>query len=229
MFAYTRSPSGVWNGRRFLEQALVDVWHRRPLTGLGYPRVCRGPDSGPQESAMNECDLGRIAQDRSVRLAHFKKGRGLGERAVESDDRSPAAHFALFCNLCELLRIDGETTIASVLGLRRVLKELDRTIELAPDHLDALSAKGTFLVRLPTLLGGDKKKGEHILQDVIRRDPTSVNARLSLAKSYCGGGRHDEAISLASHALDLADLQYSEAFIHEARAVLAQLRAAKAN
>ena len=183
------------------------------------------------ESAMKECDLGRIAQDRSVRLAHFQKGQRLGERAVETDERSPAAHFALFCNLGELLRIDGETSIASVLGLRRVLKELDRTIELAPDHLDALSAKGTFLVRLPTLFGGDRQKGEHILEDVIRRDPTSVNARLSLAKSYCGGGRHDEAISLASHALDLADLQHSEAFIHEGRAVLAQLRAraAKAN
>jgi len=183
------------------------------------------------ESAMKECDLGRIARDRSVRLAHFQKGQSLDERAVETDDRSPAAHFALFCNLGELLRIDGETSIASVLGLRRVLKELDRTIELAPDHLDALSAKGTFLVRLPALLGGDQPKGERILQDVVRKDPNSVNARLSLAKSYCGGGRHDEAISLASHALDLADLQHSEAFIHEARAVLAQLqaRAARAN
>ena len=116
------------------------------------------------ENAMKECDLGRIAQDRSVRLAHFQKGQRLGERAVETDERSPAAHFALFCNLGELLRIDGETSIASVLGLRRVLKELDRTIELAPDHLDALSAKGTFLVRLPTLFGGDRQKGEDLLK-----------------------------------------------------------------
>ncbi|MET0516838.1 MAG: hypothetical protein ABW047_16095 [Nitrospiraceae bacterium] len=180
---------------------------------------------------MKECDLGRIAQDRSVRLAHFQNGQGLGERAVETDERSPAAHFALFCNLGELSRIDGEASVTSVLGLRRVLKELDRTIELAPDHLDALSAKGTFLIRLPTLLGGEQAKGRGSSQDVIRRDPSSVNARLSLAKSYCGGGRHDEAISLASHALDLADRQQSATFIHKARDVLAQLRArgAKAN
>lgn len=77
----------------------------------------------------------------------------------------------------------GETSITSMLGLRRVLKELDRILELAPDHLDALSAKGTFLVRLPTLLDEDKQRGEHILQDVVRRDPTSVNARLSSQKA----------------------------------------------
>lgn len=130
------------------------------------------------EGAMKECDLGRIAQDRSVRLAHFQNGQGLGERAVETDERSPAAHFALFCNLGELSRIDGEASVTSVLGLRRVLKELDRTIELAPDHLDALSAKGTFLIRLPTLLGGGTSKRERIFS---RRDPErSIFSQCSL-------------------------------------------------
>lgn len=86
------------------------------------------------------------------------------------------------------MRIDGELSITSVMGFRRMMKELDRTLELAPDHLDALSAKGTFLVRLPSLLGGDREKGENILRYVLQKGPQSVNARLSLAESYCENG-----------------------------------------
>jgi len=183
------------------------------------------------DGAMKECHTGRIAQDRATRVAHFKKGEALGEQAVASDDQSAEAHFALFCNLGELMRIDGELSITSVRGFRRMTKELDRTLELAPDHLDALSAKGTFLVRLPSMLGGDREKGEKLLRYVLLKEPQSVNARLSLAKSYCATGRHSEALSLASEALDLAQAQRQDDFLLEAENVLAQLRtnASKAN
>jgi tetratricopeptide (TPR) repeat protein len=181
--------------------------------------------------AMTECHDGRVTQDRTSRVGHFEKGQTLGEQAVALDDRSADAHFALFCNLGELMRIDGELNITSIMGFRRMTKELDRTLELAPDHLDALSAKGTFLVRLPSLLGGDREKGEKLLRYVLLKAPESVNARLSLAKSYCANGRHGEAIALASEALDLAQAQRLDDFSPEAAKVLAQLQtnAAKAN
>ena len=183
------------------------------------------------EGAMKECNTGRVTQDRTSRVGHFEKGQALGEQAVALDDRSADAHFALFCNLGELMRVDGEVNITSVMGFRRITKELDRTLELAPDHLDALSAKGTFLLRLPSLLGGDREKGEKLLRYVLLKAPQSVNARLSLAKTYCADGRHSEALSLASEALDLAQTQKQDDFAPEAAKVLAQLRtnAAKAN
>jgi tetratricopeptide (TPR) repeat protein len=181
--------------------------------------------------AMTECYTGRITQDRASRVGHFEKGQALGEQAVDLDDRSADAHFALFCNLGELMRIDGELSITSVTGFRRMTKELDRTLELAPDHLDALSAKGTFLLRLPFLLGGDREKGEKLLRYVLLKSPQSVNARLSLAKSYCADGRHSEALALASEALSLAQAHQLDDFAPEAAKVLTQLRAnaAKAN
>jgi tetratricopeptide (TPR) repeat protein len=177
------------------------------------------------DGAMTECHAGRVTQDRASRVGHFEKGQALGEQAVALDDRSADAHFALFCNLGELMRIDGELSITSVMGFRRMTKELDRTLELAPDHLAALSAKGTFLLRLPSLLGGDKEKGEKLLLYVLLKAPQSVNARLALAKSYCANGRHSEALSLASEALDLAQAQRQDDFAPEAAKVLAQLRA----
>lgn len=180
--------------------------------------------------ALQECSLGRQAQSRPDRIQHFTAGQSLGEQAIAADDSSPDAHFALFCNLGEQLRVDGES-LSSLFGFRRMMKELNRTLELAPDHVDALSAKGTVLVRVPGFLGGDKEKGERLLREVIAREPAAVNARLSLAKSYCAGGRHEEAVAMASKALDLAQTLERNDFLPEARQVLAQLRArsAKAN
>ncbi len=192
------------------------------------PTLPVAAQSSPQAlvaESLEECRLGRIAQDRGVRLGHFEKGQALGERAVALDDRSADAHFALFCNLGEILRIDGEVSLSSVFGFRRMMKELDRTLELSPQHLDALSARGTLLVRLPLVLGGDPDKGEKILEQVIQREPQAVNARLSLAKSYCGRGRHHDAVTLASEALSLAVALKRTDFIPEATNVVAQLRA----
>ena len=177
------------------------------------------------QGAMKECNTGRVTQDRTSRISHFEKGQSLGEQAVALDDGSADAHFALFCNLGELMRVDGEVNITSIMGFRRMTKELDRTLELDPDHLDALSAKGTFLLRLPSMLGGDRERGEKLLQYVLLKAPQSVNARLSLAKTYCADGRHSEALSLASEALDLAQALKQDDFAPEAAKVLAQLRA----
>ena len=181
--------------------------------------------------AMAECSAGRVTQDRASRVGHFEQGQALGEQAVALDDRSADAHFALFCNLGELMRIDGELSLTSVMGFRRMMNELDRTLEIAPDHLDAMSAKGAFLLRLPSLLGGNREKGEKLLQYVLLKSPQSVNARLSLAKSYCADGRHSEALSLASEALDLIQTHQWDDFTPEAEKVWAQLHAnaAKAN
>ncbi|MCP9439046.1 MAG: hypothetical protein NNA20_08730 [Nitrospira sp.] len=173
--------------------------------------------------ALEECERGRAATDRAVRLAHFEQGRMLGEQAVARNERSADAHFSLFCNLGELLRIDGES-LTSLFGFRRMMNELDRALELDPAHIDALSAKGTLLVKLPGLLGGDSEKGERILERVVRMAPKAVNARLALAKVRHEQGRHQEALTLASDALAIAQQYKRTTFVSEAKAMLQQLR-----
>lgn len=175
------------------------------------------------QQALEECNRGRLAVGRATRLAHFQQGQSLGERAVETDEESADAHFALFCNLGELLRIDGES-LTSLFGLRRMMNELDRTLELNPDYMEALSAKGTLLVKLPVILGGGVEKGQELLEHVINRAPKAINARLALAKVRCEHGRHHEAVTLASDALTIAQEHNQADFILEARAVLEQLQ-----
>lgn len=206
---------------------VLALWLVLGLASVGEQTFAGTPVQRLTAESMHECSLGRQAQSRADRIQHFASGQALGEQAVATDESSPDAHFALFCNLGEQLRVDGES-LSSLFGFRRMMKELNRTLELAPDHLDALSAKGTVLVRVPGFMGGDKEKGELLLRQVITREPAAVNARLSLAKSYCAGGRHDEAVAMATKALDLAQELQRVDFIPEARQVLAQLRAQSA-
>jgi len=161
---------------------------------------------------------------RDEREQHFTRGRELAERAVTLDDDSAAAHFALFCNLGELMRIDGES-ITSVFALRRLMGELDRTLALDPDNTDALAAKGTLLIRLPRLLGGDPAKGEQMLRQVIAEDPNAVSSRLTLARTCEARGEREEALAFARRALQVARSQGRADKIAEAQATLAELGA----
>lgn len=188
------------------------------------PSLAQAASDSLAERALEECTNGRLATAREKRLAHFQLGQSLGERAVAADEGNADAHFALFCNLGEVLRIDGET-LTSIFGLRRMINELDRALEINPAHIDALSAKGTLLVKLPSVLGGDLEKGEQLLQRVVKQAPRSVNARLALARVWCHQGRHDDAVTLASEALALAQKHQRLDFIPEAQALLQQAKA----
>lgn len=208
-------------------------WIALLATGLavliGFPSLTLAEESAAELSvkAQRECDVGRRANDRSERLAHFEKGQALAERAVAKDDDNADGHFALFCNLGEQIRIDGENwKPGSIFVFGRLMNELDRTLELKPDHLDALSSKGTFLVRLPGLLGGDAAKGEQMLRRVIQRDPKSVNARMTLAKAFAVGRSFDQAITLATEAVAIAQADHRDDLIREAQKTLAEVREA---
>jgi hypothetical protein len=193
-----------------------------PAEAATMPGVDSNSASELARTAMIECEAGRRAVDRAERKRHFERGQAVGERAVAADDQSPAAHFAVFCNMGELMRLDGES-ISSVLALRRLLGELDRTLELSPGHADAMAAKGTFLVRLPRILGGDTVKGEAMLREVIRLDPNAFSSRLTLAETCDARGDRAEAIAFATRALEIAREQGRADKIAQAQATLAEL------
>ncbi len=186
-----------------------------------FPVLAQASGASLPTQALEQCEQGRLATDRASRLAYFQQGQRLGEQAVAADEGSADAHFSLFCNLGELLRIDGES-FTSLFGLRRMMNELDRALEINPAHIDALSAKGTLLVKLPGFLGGDTERGEQLLQQVVKQAPKAVNARLALARVWCQRGRHNDAATLASEALALAEQHQRLAFIQEAQALLQQ-------
>ncbi|MFN8545411.1 MAG: hypothetical protein U0807_14550 [Candidatus Binatia bacterium] len=172
--------------------------------------------------ALIECQAGRTATDRDLRALHFTRGEALGTRAVAADDGSADAHFSLFCNIGEQMRIDGER-ITSVFGFRRMMTELDRTLEINPEHTDALASKGTLLVRLPRLFGGDQPRGEAMLRHVLEKDPRAFSTRLTLARLSEERGERENALAFAARALEIANEQGRADKVAEAQAVLAEL------
>jgi tetratricopeptide (TPR) repeat protein len=172
--------------------------------------------------ALELCKLGRDAATRDVRERHFQDGLALAERAVGLDDRCADAHFAVFCNLGESLRLDGEQ-ISSYFEFRRMMSELDATLALEPDHAEALASKGILLVRLPRLLGGDAAHGEELLKRVIELDPRAVSSRLTLAEQCRLRGETAEAAAYAQRALAIASEQGRTDKVAEAQSLLAKI------
>lgn len=175
------------------------------------------------KQAMDECQQGRRAKDPDVRVSHFERGKALAEKAVKLDNQSADAHFALFCSIGERMRANGEV-LFSVFEYGRMMEALDQTLLLNPDHMDALSSKGTILIEIPRLLGGDPEKGEVMLRRVIKNDPGSINARMVVARSCSDRGEHQEAFDLAKKALELAKAGNREDLLPEAQKTFSDIQ-----
>jgi tetratricopeptide (TPR) repeat protein len=199
-------------------------WIAPALAALVLAAQAHATEAGPGLAAQSlaECKAGRFARDRAAREQHFTAGLELAERALQVSEASAEAHFARFCNKGELARIDGES-IGALVGLSGLMSDLDRTLELDPDHAEALAAKGIMLIRLPRLFGGDTTRGETMLRRVLLLDPEAVSSRLVLAECCERRGERDEALGLARRALEIATAQGRGDKIAEAQATLAKL------
>ena len=51
---------------------------------------------------------------------------------------------------------------------------------LAPNHAEALAAKGALLIKLPRWLGGDRREAEVWLRRALAVDPANATARAYL-------------------------------------------------
>lgn len=191
---------------------------------LGPWGSLRATETAPALSArsIEVCEQGREATDRDVREHDFTEGLMLAEQAVALDDENAAAHFAVFCNMGEIMRLDGES-ISSVFQFRRLMTELNRALELDPDYTRAMASKGILLVRLPRLLGGDDAHGERLLRRVIEIDPSAVSSRLMLAEQCRQRGEMAEASAFAQRALEIASEQGRPDKVEEAQSILAKI------
>jgi hypothetical protein len=138
------------------------------------------PGSVRAAEALDLCVAAEHAQA-SEKTDLLERGLALAEEAVAADDTDARAHFAVFCNLGRQLQLQP-VGLGSLRAIGRLRKSIDRTLELAPDSVDALAAKGAFLCELPRFLGGDRSAGERFLRRALEIDPVSAFARDTLAR-----------------------------------------------
>jgi tetratricopeptide (TPR) repeat protein len=149
--------------------------------------LCHRADEAPAAEQAS-------SYDRALRAA---------EEAVKADDQDALAHFAVFCSLGGNMRLAG-ASLSALRDLFRLRREVDRTLELAPDFADALAGKGALLLDAPGLLGGDRREGERLLRRALEIDPDYLGPRLDLARALAARGARTEARAEAERALVIA-------------------------
>jgi Tfp pilus assembly protein PilF len=116
-------------------------------------------------------------------------------------------------------------SVRSLVEIRRLRREIGRTLELAPDWPDAVLAKGSVLLELPRILGGDAREGERLVRESLRIDPHFLTARLTLARALADRGARREARAETKRAEVLAERKGDREAAEEARSLLARLGA----
>lgn len=150
-------------------------------TTTGGTADAQSPAPPLAERAIRVCTSGEDGPP-SERLAALDAAVALAEAALEADEHDPRAHFALFCALGRRTQLTG-AGLGAVTTLLRLRRTIDRAVELGPTDADALTAKATFLARLPRWLGGDVREAEHLARRAIAIDPDLPAAHLALAEA----------------------------------------------
>jgi tetratricopeptide (TPR) repeat protein len=173
------------------------------------------------EQALDDLRRGEDAADKDQRLALYERGLNLANRAVALDDENADAHFAVFGNKGRLLLLEGVG--ANPVSLLQVNHDLERALELNPNHADALTAKGGLYRQLPWVLGGSLTVAEDCLTKAINIDPDAVSARIELAVTYKEMGQPERSLPLLEKAAAIAERQGKQRQLREARELLQEL------
>lgn len=136
------------------------------------------------------------------RRKQYERGIVAGRRAVDINAARPEGHFWLAANM---------GTLAESFGLRAglryrgpVKRELETVLSIDPSYGDGLAdrALGRWYLRVPSLLGGSKKKSVEHLQRALTYDRTAAASHLFLAETYMAMDRREEARQELQRVLD---------------------------
>jgi hypothetical protein len=198
---------------------------RTPLVAalvLGSAALAADPPGTPgSREALARCDAAASAPE-GGRADAYAQALALADAAIAAHDDDALAHFAAFCALGGRLRARA-LAFSAPGDLRRLRREVDRTLALAPDFADALAGKGSLLLGLPRLLGGDPAEGERLLRQALAVDPDYLTPRLALVDALRDRGARDEARGEAARALAIAERRGDAEDMARARAALRAL------
>lgn len=158
--------------------------------------------------------------DELKRQAHTE-GLALARRAAALDDSNPDAHFAVFAHAGRLQLLNGAAV--NPVSMFKASRELERALELDPNHSDSLAAKGGIYRQLPWMMGGSLSKAEEYLKRSIALNPESVGARIELAATYRDMGQPERGLPLLETAAQIAQREGRRERLSEARQMLEEI------
>jgi hypothetical protein len=202
---------------------LLVALNSRPLEAGQAAHALERADAAQQlaDGALALLAVGEESFDADEKRRSYTEGLRLARQAVLVDDQNADAHFAVFANHGRLQLLDG--AVPNPFTLAKANRELERTLELDPNHADALAAKGGMYRQLPRLLGGSLDKAETLLTRAISLNPNSVGARIELARLYQDRGRAEDGVPLLQAASAVAKRQGKHRQLAEARLLLEKI------
>ena len=136
--------------RRILAATLFLAW----IAGVGSAdakwladEIPDGPAAADIRAAFTALEEGEGAAKEEEKLAAYQRGLDHAKRAVAIDEKNPDAHFAYFGNWGRILQTEG--LVRNAFQLPKLLRHLDRTLELKPDHADAMASRAGLYLELP--------------------------------------------------------------------------------
>jgi tetratricopeptide (TPR) repeat protein len=130
---------------------------------------------------------------RKRKLALWKKGLEYGRRAVEVNPAGKEGHFYYMANMGSIAQVKG--TLTSLWRFRGIKREMDKTLELAPDWPPILLARAQYLMELPGIFGGDRQEAFRLCQRAIELDPDHLPSYVTMARLLAEQKRYDEAMA----------------------------------
>ena len=140
--------------------ALIEAGHWKRARAAVQTRLQANPGDALAHAWMSKISIGFGDLEAAVRE---------GEKAVELDGRSAAAH-GFLAEACAL-SADRTTILKGLQFVRRMKKEVDAALSLDPKHVDTLLLETVFTYKAPAIAGGDKQKARRLADQVLAISP----------------------------------------------------------
>lgn len=196
-----------------------------PTAAQTAAQAANPPADTSQRLATEALDClrqGEEATDSEAKIKAYRLGVELARQAIDADDENADAHFAMFANQGRVMLYDG--VVPNPVTLLEANRELDRALEIDPNHTDALAAKGGMYRQLPWILGGNKEKASEYLARSVELDyDNACGARIELAELYRDLGYPDRSVPLLKKAVEIATRDKKPDKLQRARELLREL------
>src|SRR5574341_287034 len=130
----------------------------------------------------------------------FKNGMDVAKKAIQLSPNNPDAHFFYVANLGSWGASHG--VLKSLFFLFVIRREVERILELDPDHIYGLGMTGLLYYTLPSFSGGDLHISEIYLRRALRLDPNLTILKIHLAKTLMKQDKYDEATIMLKEVIE---------------------------
>ena len=141
-----------------------------------------------------------IEDNTTEKWERFRNGSKIAQQAIKLSAYNADAYFYYVANEASLAKSKG--AFGSIFLISKIKKGLNKTLELNPNHAEAIAMKGAILYTIPALMGGDIKESERLIREALVMEPHITSTKIFLAKNLYKQKHYEEAKRVLSEILN---------------------------